>query len=93
MAPAGGYIAVTGELPFGIILLSGGVCLWIGSFDVIYGSQDRQFDLDHKLHSMATQFGVANAHKIAAFSILFLFYVLSVLESILIYRLSIILVY
>ena len=64
MAPAGGYIAVTGELPFGIILLSGGVCLWIGSFDVIYGSQDRQFDLDHKLHSMATQFGVANAHKI-----------------------------
>ena len=67
MAPAGGYIAVTGELPFGIILLSGGVCLWIGSFDVIYGSQDRQFDLDHKLHSMATQFGVANAHKIAAF--------------------------
>ena len=39
MAPAGGYIAVTGELPFGIILLSGGVCLWIGSFDVIYGSQ------------------------------------------------------
>ena len=67
MTPAGGYIAVTGELPFGIILLSGGVCLWIGSFDVIYGSQDRQFDLDHKLHSMATQFGVANAHKIAAF--------------------------
>lgn len=31
---------------------------------------------------MATQFGVANAHKIAAFFHLFLFYVLSVLESI-----------
>ena len=67
MAPAGGYIAVTGDLPLGIIMLSGGVCLWIGSFDIIYGSQDLEFDLKHNLHSMATAFGVAKAHKIAAF--------------------------
>lgn len=65
MAPAGGYMAVTGELPLGIIFLSGGVCLWIGSFDVIYGSQDRQFDLKNHLHSMATKFGVAKAQRIA----------------------------
>lgn len=67
MAPAGGYIAVTGELPLGIIFLSGGVCLWIGSFDAIYGSQDRQFDLKHHLHSLATKFGVAKAQRIAAY--------------------------
>lgn len=66
MAPAGGYMAVTGQLPLGIIFLSGGVCLWIGSFDVIYGSQDREFDLKHHLHSFATKFGVAKAHRIAA---------------------------
>lgn len=67
MAPAGGYMAVTGQLPLGIIFLSGGVCLWIGSFDVIYGSQDREFDLKHHLHSFATKFGVAKAHRIAAY--------------------------
>ena len=66
MAPAGGYIAVTGTLPLGIIFLSAGVCLWIGSFDAIYGSQDYKFDIEHRLHSLATQFGVANAHRIAA---------------------------
>ncbi len=66
MAPAGGYIAVTGTLPLGIIFLSAGVCLWIGSFDAIYGSQDYQFDLRHKLHSLATKFGVAKSHRIAA---------------------------
>ena len=66
MAPAGGYIAVTGELPLGIVFLSAGVCLWIGSFAVIYGSQDYKFDMDHHLHSMATQFGVAGSHRIAA---------------------------
>lgn len=66
MAPAGGYLAVTGELPLGIIFLSAGVCLWIGSFDVIYGSQDYKFDIAHRLHSMATQFGVTGSHKIAA---------------------------
>lgn len=66
MAPAGGYIAVTGTLSWGIFFLSAGVCLWIGSFDAIYGSQDRQFDLAHRLHSLSTQFGVATAHRIAA---------------------------
>lgn len=66
MAPAGGYLAVTGELPFSIMLLSAGVCLWIGSFDIIYGSQDYDFDMQNHLHSMATKFGVAKAHKISA---------------------------
>ena len=58
---------MTGQLPLGIIFLSGGVCLWIGSFDAIYGSQDREFDLKHHLHSLATKFGVAKAHRIAAY--------------------------
>lgn len=67
MAPAGGYMAVTGQLSLGIIFLCSGVCLWIGSFDAIYGSQDRQFDLKHHLHSLATKFGVAKAQRIAAY--------------------------
>ncbi len=66
MAPAGGYIAVTGTLSWGIFFLCGGVCLWIGSFDVIYGSQDREFDLRHHLHSFATAFGTAGAQRYAA---------------------------
>lgn len=65
MAPAGAYIAVRGELPLSIMFLSLGVCLWIGSFDIIYGSQDREFDLKNNLHSMATKFGIKKAHLIS----------------------------
>lgn len=66
MAPAGGYIAVTNSLSLGVIFLSAGVCLWIGSFDAIYGSQDYDFDTAHRLHSFATHFGVAKAQRLAA---------------------------
>ncbi|WP_019554812.1 UbiA-like polyprenyltransferase [Propionispira raffinosivorans] len=65
MAPAGGWIAIRGSLDLPIVLLSLAVGLWIAGFDVIYGCQDKKFDEDHGLHSMATRFGLVGALRIA----------------------------
>ncbi|TCS76682.1 4-hydroxybenzoate octaprenyltransferase [Pectinatus cerevisiiphilus] len=67
MAPIGSYIAITGTLSLPILLLGLGVCLWIGGFDAIYGSQDEAFDRAHGLHSLATQFTARRVFSIISF--------------------------
>lgn len=61
MAPAGGWVAVSGEISWPMIVLCLAVALWIGGFDVVYGAQDEQFDKEHGLHSMATALGAKRA--------------------------------
>jgi len=65
MSPAGGWVAVSGEITVPMVLLALAVCLWIGAFDVVYGAQDEAFDRDHGLHSMATLCGAAGALRVA----------------------------
>ena len=64
MAPAGGWIASGGSIDLPMVLLCIAVALWIGAFDAIYGAQDRNFDRAHRLHSLATEFGVEGALKL-----------------------------
>lgn len=79
MAPIGSFIAVTNTINLPIIILGVGVCLWIGGFDAMYGSQDEEFDRAHGLHSLATQFTARMVFPIIdvahAVSILCFFYV------------------
>ncbi|WP_290655070.1 4-hydroxybenzoate octaprenyltransferase [Anaerovibrio sp.] len=65
MAPAGGWVAVTGEISWPMIVLCVAVALWIGGFDVVYGAQDEDFDKAHGLHSMATALGAKGALLLA----------------------------
>lgn len=65
MAPAGGWVAVTGSIDYPMVVLFVAVTLWIGGFDVVYGAQDEQFDKEHGLHSMATLLGAQNALHVA----------------------------
>ncbi len=64
-APVGAWIAVTGEISFIPLVMGAANTLWVAGFDIIYGSQDYDFDVKNKLHSMATQFGVKGALLIA----------------------------
>lgn len=64
-APVGAWIAVTGEISFTPLVMGAANTLWVAGFDIIYGSQDYDFDIKNKLHSMATQFGVKGALLIA----------------------------
>ncbi len=65
MAPAGGWVAVTGSIDYPMVVLFAAVTLWIGGFDVVYGAQDEAFDKAHGLHSMAVAIGAKNALRLA----------------------------
>lgn len=61
VAPVGGWIAITGYLNIGIVLLGLAVGIWIAAFDVIYACQDIKFDKEQGLNSMPVRFGVNGA--------------------------------
>ena len=67
MAPAGSWVAVTGEISLPTVVLCLAVALWIGAFDAVYGSQDEAFDRSQGLHSLATQFTAKGALLICRF--------------------------
>lgn len=65
-APIGAWFAVTGKFAFTPFILGTIVMLWIAGFDIIYGSQDIEFDREHKLWSIPSIFGLKNGLRIAA---------------------------
>ncbi len=52
MAPAGGWVGVSGTITAPLIVLCTAVALWIGAFDAMYGAQDEAFDRSQGLHSL-----------------------------------------
>jgi 4-hydroxybenzoate polyprenyltransferase len=66
LAPAGGWIAVSGSMDLPAILLTMAVALWIGGFDLIYACQDVDFDRRFRLHSVPARFGIAAALRASA---------------------------
>ncbi|GIO87600.1 4-hydroxybenzoate octaprenyltransferase [Paenibacillus faecis] len=65
-APIGAWFAVTGRFAFTPFILGTVVMLWIAGFDIIYGSQDIEFDKNHGLWSIPSIFGLENGLRIAA---------------------------
>ncbi|CAM4306358.1 UbiA-like polyprenyltransferase [Paenibacillus phoenicis] len=65
-APIGAWFAVTGQFAFTPFVLGTVVMLWIAGFDIIYGSQDIEFDRNHGLWSIPSAFGLKNGLRIAA---------------------------
>lgn len=98
MSPAGAYLAVTETLSPEIMLLSFIVILWVSGFDIIYATQDIEFDRLHRLYSIPAQFGMKRSktfalflHLITAFLLIlwwFVFYMysISVLLGIIIFQ-------
>ncbi|MFF2887596.1 UbiA-like polyprenyltransferase [Paenibacillus sp. NPDC057967] len=65
LSPLGGWVAVTGQFDFSAWLLYGTVALWIAGFDIIYATQDYEYDRDAGLHSIPARFGISGALWIA----------------------------
>jgi 4-hydroxybenzoate polyprenyltransferase len=65
LAPMGGWVAVSGRLPWEAWALGGAVSFWVAGFDLFYSLFDREIDLDQGLHSIATRFGVVGAFRAA----------------------------
>jgi 4-hydroxybenzoate polyprenyltransferase len=68
IAPAGGYLAITGTWsdPWWLLLaLAVAVTTWSGGFDILYALQDAAFDREHGLHSIPAKLGERRAIAIS----------------------------
>ncbi len=65
VAPAGAWIAATGHLALAPLLLGAGVVGWVAGFDLIYATQDLEFDRGEALHSLVVRLGIARALRLA----------------------------
>lgn len=66
IAPAGAYIAVTGQLSIVPMILSLLVITWVAGFDILYSLQDIAFDRDNNLHSIPARLGEKGALIVSA---------------------------
>ncbi|ROR30485.1 4-hydroxybenzoate polyprenyltransferase [Mobilisporobacter senegalensis] len=64
-APVGAWLAITGELTLIPLFMGAANTLWVAGFDIIYGSQDYEFDKANNIYSIPSKFGVKNALYIA----------------------------
>jgi 4-hydroxybenzoate polyprenyltransferase len=65
-APVGAWLAVTGQLALTPIILGAVVTLWIAGFDIIYATQDIEFDRKVGLFSIPAKFGLKGALYISS---------------------------
>ena len=65
IAPAGAWIAERGRLDLPPLVLGAGVICWVAGFDLIYATQDVDFDRREGLHSLVVRLGVAGSLRLA----------------------------
>lgn len=65
VAPAGAWIAARGRLDLPPIVLGTGVVCWVAGFDLIYATQDFEFDRKEGLHSLVVRLGVGKSLRLA----------------------------
>jgi 4-hydroxybenzoate polyprenyltransferase len=61
LAPMGGWVAITGKLPWEAWALGGAVATWVTGFDIFYSLFDIEIDRAQGLHSWAVRFGERGA--------------------------------
>lgn len=60
-APVGAWLAVTGSFGLVPFVLGAVVVCWVAGFDILYGTQDIDFDRAEALYSIPARFGFQNA--------------------------------
>lgn len=65
VAPAGAWLAQTGRLDSPPLVLGFGVVCWVAGFDLIYATQDFEFDRREGLHSLVVRLGIARSLRLA----------------------------
>jgi 4-hydroxybenzoate polyprenyltransferase len=78
-APIGGWLAIMERFDITPIILGFGVLFWAAGFDLIYATQDVDFDRQNKLYSIPQSFGIKNALFVSRF-----FHILTVVALIII---------
>ncbi len=66
IAPLGAYVAVSASITAEALLLAAAVVFWVAGFDIIYATQDVDFDRREGLFSVPARFGIPAALRISA---------------------------
>ncbi len=67
IAPSGAWIAQTGRLDLPPLVLGFGVLCWVAGFDLIYATQDYDFDRRERLHSLVVRLGIPKSLRLALY--------------------------
>src|SRR5690606_1750527 len=67
ISPVGAWVAVRGEIGAESLWLCVVLLLWIAGFDIIYATQDEEFDRAAGLNSVAVRFGLKGALTVSRF--------------------------
>ena len=65
VSPVGAWLAVTGSFALPPLVLALAVLLWVAGFDLIYATQDHEFDRREGLHSLVVKLGVEGSLRVA----------------------------
>ena len=65
IAPVGAWIAQTGRIDFAPVILAAGVICWVAGFDLIYATQDYDFDRRERIRSLVVKLGIARSLRLA----------------------------
>src|SRR5947209_12490599 len=65
IAPVGAWIAQTGRIDLPPLVLGAGVICWVAGFDLIYATQDYDFDRREGIRSLVVKLGIARALRLA----------------------------
>ncbi len=65
VSPVGAWLAVTGSFALAPLVLALAVLLWVAGFDVIYATQDHEFDRSVGLRSLVVRRGIPRALRCA----------------------------
>ncbi len=67
VSPVGAWIAQTGRVDLAPVVLALGVICWVAGFDLIYATQDYDFDRREGVHSLVVKLGIARSLRLAQF--------------------------
>jgi 4-hydroxybenzoate polyprenyltransferase len=65
IAPIGAWIAQTGSINLAPVVLAAGVICWVAGFDLIYATQDYDFDRREGIQSLVVKLGISRSLHLA----------------------------
>jgi 4-hydroxybenzoate polyprenyltransferase len=65
IAPVAAWIAQTGRVELAPVVLAAGVICWVAGFDLIYATQDYDFDRREGIRSLVVKLGIARSLRVA----------------------------
>jgi len=68
LAPVAAWLAIKGTIEWPPVVLAGVVFFWVGGFDIIYATQDADFDREKGLFSLPSRLGVKTSLRLASLS-------------------------